>query len=292
MSLSFIDEFLDLTSNMPPKIDRLLKLINEVDEKSVNMSKKMAESRKNYISKIKALKGNNDEQLKSELEKLRHTISQNYTDSMSLSETKLGALKEIRYILFNEDYKKQLDELIKKGEEECKNQIQFDNLSNTIHSAFDKKYADNYSNSSGTAPKRKITERSLKYTNKDKSILGKKKNRSKEKKLKKMGQISNFNSEALDAYEMQPTISEFKPEEDTKLYCTCGGQSSGNMIACDNPKCPIEWFHMVCVGFKEEDQLNDSKWYCSKDCEEEAKKNEEHGNRDNSDKKVIKKRKK
>ena len=26
-----------------------------------------------------------------------------------------------------------------------------------------------------------------------------------------------------------------------KFWCLCGGPVSGNMIACDNPACPIEW---------------------------------------------------
>ena len=30
-----------------------------------------------------------------------------------------------------------------------------------------------------------------------------------------------------------------------KFWCLCGGPVSGNMIACDNPGCPIEWFECV-----------------------------------------------
>ena len=32
-----------------------------------------------------------------------------------------------------------------------------------------------------------------------------------------------------------------------EFLCLCGGSESGNMIACDNPGCPIEWFHFECV---------------------------------------------
>ena len=32
------------------------------------------------------------------------------------------------------------------------------------------------------------------------------------------------------------------------LYCTCKRLSFGDMIACDNEDCPIEWFHYPCVG--------------------------------------------
>ncbi|KAI8593308.1 hypothetical protein BDZ88DRAFT_448279 [Geranomyces variabilis] len=35
---------------------------------------------------------------------------------------------------------------------------------------------------------------------------------------------------------------------DDLLYCLCQQVSFGEMIACDNPQCPHEWFHLGCVG--------------------------------------------
>ena len=37
-------------------------------------------------------------------------------------------------------------------------------------------------------------------------------------------------------------------------YCTCQRISFGEMIACDNDDCPIEWFHYGCVGITEENR--------------------------------------
>ena len=48
------------------------------------------------------------------------------------------------------------------------------------------------------------------------------------------------------------------------VYCYCQRVSFGEMVACDNPDCLIEWFHYECVGL---DQPPHGKWYC-KDCEE------------------------
>ncbi|XP_015574058.2 PHD finger protein ING1 [Ricinus communis] len=50
------------------------------------------------------------------------------------------------------------------------------------------------------------------------------------------------------------------PNEPT--YCFCQQVSYGEMVACDNPNCTIEWFHFGCVGLKEQPK---GKWYCS-DC--------------------------
>ena len=42
-------------------------------------------------------------------------------------------------------------------------------------------------------------------------------------------------------------------------YCLCNQVSYGEMICCDSPECPIEWFHYGCVGITEAPK---GKWYC------------------------------
>ena len=46
---------------------------------------------------------------------------------------------------------------------------------------------------------------------------------------------------------------------DDRKYCTCRSVSYGNMVACDNPECPFEWFHWSCVGMTKEPV---GTWYC------------------------------
>ncbi|KAF9478668.1 hypothetical protein BDN70DRAFT_835664 [Pholiota conissans] len=66
--------------------------------------------------------------------------------------------------------------------------------------------------------------------------------------------------EDLDAdAEGEEDIGEEDGEEDLTLYCFCHKQSYGDMIGCDNPDCPYQWFHISCVGVKT--PLPD-KWYC------------------------------
>lgn len=61
-------------------------------------------------------------------------------------------------------------------------------------------------------------------------------------------------------------------EEDTALYCFCKQRSFGDMIACDNERCPNgEWFHYKCVGLLnrvEALKYTTEKWYCSAGCRE------------------------
>lgn len=47
------------------------------------------------------------------------------------------------------------------------------------------------------------------------------------------------------------------PNEPT--YCICGDVFYGEMVACDNPNCPIEWFHFGCVGLTSKPK---GAWYC------------------------------
>ncbi|XP_046985458.1 inhibitor of growth protein 5-like [Schistocerca americana] len=56
------------------------------------------------------------------------------------------------------------------------------------------------------------------------------------------------------------------PNEPT--YCLCHQVSYGEMIGCDNPDCPIEWFHFACVGLVTKPK---GKWFCPK-CNADRKK--------------------
>ena len=60
---------------------------------------------------------------------------------------------------------------------------------------------------------------------------------------------------------------EEEEKEEEELFCTCRNVSYGKMIACDNERCPIEWFHYGCVGITEAPR---GKWYCSLRCRRQA----------------------
>ena len=49
---------------------------------------------------------------------------------------------------------------------------------------------------------------------------------------------------------------------DPLTFCYCKGPEAGTMIACDNPDCQVEWFHIKCLHLK---NVPKGKWYCP-DC--------------------------
>ncbi|KAI0842865.1 inhibitor of growth proteins N-terminal histone-binding-domain-containing protein [Hypoxylon sp. FL0890] len=63
-------------------------------------------------------------------------------------------------------------------------------------------------------------------------------------------------------------VSDEEEDEEGKKYCLCQHVSYGDMVACDNPACPYEWFHWSCVGLKSEPE---GRWYCPS-CTEAMKK--------------------
>ena len=45
-----------------------------------------------------------------------------------------------------------------------------------------------------------------------------------------------------------PKPIESIPTENDGIFCLCKEPFNIDMIGCDDPKCPIEWFHYTCVG--------------------------------------------
>lgn len=57
-----------------------------------------------------------------------------------------------------------------------------------------------------------------------------------------------------------------EPQSDKAYYCTCKGPDNGTpMIACANLHCPIEWFHLTCLGLQ--NVPDNPNWLCPS-CEE------------------------
>lgn len=60
------------------------------------------------------------------------------------------------------------------------------------------------------------------------------------------------------------TCTEKKSITDEETWCLCNQPEEGDMIACNNENCAIEWFHFQCVGIKKKPSAS-TKWYCP-DC--------------------------
>lgn len=68
-------------------------------------------------------------------------------------------------------------------------------------------------------------------------------------------------AEAAAAAEDGVTKIEMVVNPNEPTYCLCNQVSFGEMIACDNENCPIEWFHFACVSLTNKSPIG-SKWFC------------------------------
>ncbi|KAI8367983.1 hypothetical protein EDC96DRAFT_505961 [Choanephora cucurbitarum] len=75
-----------------------------------------------------------------------------------------------------------------------------------------------------------------------------------EKNTKPKALPSRKNNSKLKTSDMDMSIDPNEP-----VYCYCQGVSYGEMVACDNADCDIEWFHIACVDLKAAPK---GKWFC------------------------------
>jgi len=95
----------------------------------------------------------------------------------------------------------------------------------------------------------------LKKESKHKNSLTSTKNSTKTRKHSDLKHLKNNEKSVTIASDL-----DIDPDEPT--YCKCHQVSYGEMIACDNSECAIEWFHCACVGLNSPPK---GKWYCE-DC--------------------------
>lgn len=71
--------------------------------------------------------------------------------------------------------------------------------------------------------------------------------------------LTDIGSVQADTTAVQPIGFDMPLDPNEPKYCICRGVSYGEMIACDNKECHIEWFHYPCVGLRAAPK---GKWYC------------------------------
>ena len=279
---NFIDDFLDLTSSLPREIIRLLKLIREVDEKSVETNKALNDKKNLFLYQLRS--GFQNENNSNSNHKMQPIINEEhlkvYTDietkyklAIALSQTKQEIINELHYLILGDNLST-LSSIIKKGEKECQIQTQLAYANGTLPSSSNLMYSNE--------PKQLLDD-SFSYTgsvNKKNSernqneFLTKKKKRQNKSSGKSGSTINgvNITNEGSVRNDNIDNILQDIGENNEKTYCLCGGPSYGDMIECDNPYCKHQWFHYGCVGLKEAPTKN--KWYCSDTCKNTANKEE------------------
>ena len=78
------------------------------------------------------------------------------------------------------------------------------------------------------------------------------------------GKTNSSQLRADPTHSADPTPSADPSPSET--FCWCGKEAYGNMVACDNLGCKVEWFHYDCAGLKRKPK---GTWFCSSECKQQ-----------------------
>lgn len=257
--MSFIDKFLDVTTNLPREIIRLLKLYKFVEERCKNIKNNLTELRMNYIKEMNKLKELN--QLKGDEpidERILATNNKYYKELLNLSEYKQNLIKELEYIL-DKDFLKKIAPIIEEGQKELKDES---TMANGINSNYNKNTLED-----------KSTLINSEKNKKNEKLLGNKTNRQNKNNARKKNQPN------IEYYDENAQNGE-------EHYCICEGKGDGKMIECD--RC-FNWYHFKCIG--KDESFDPDSWMCDK-CLEKLENNINSGNNKTKKKEKNNKKKK
>jgi hypothetical protein len=214
------DDFIESLESLPIDLSRNLRLLRELDDKSLSLKSECS-----IVAKIY-------QQTKS------HDDKYNLIQSLNDLQSRRLLHADEKITLANQAYEmvekhiRRLDDVL----EELANQPQ--------------KFSTN-----NRKKKRTISSNEDLNSNKKRRKLDKPLNQVQNKttiKKKEQHDLIKVEPVGLDLFPIDP----YEPK-----YCMCNQVSFGRMIACDNPQCPIEWFHFACVKLEEEPK---GKWFCEK----------------------------
>lgn len=244
---NFLENYHDILNNFPLDAQREVSRYREIDCRYSNSMNKLF----NYIEKTENLETNDERFQKimnevSDLSIRKHEIVECLSDMVGtkVHTLKMSAEKVAKLPLI--DSNKEKSKLMPDN-----NNIDSDSIDvqNT--------------NSSNKRPKRNVTELS---TTLNKSLVmnahsdgksstnqNKVKNTSNKKSNVKPAKIRKLvsGSESCDG--------DVRGDDLEPTYCICEQKSYGDMIACDNYLCPLEWCHFECVSVSGKPK---GKWYC------------------------------
>ena len=253
----YIEDFVDQSTIIPRDIIRISKLIEEIDQTSIKINKKLTENRRIYLQNKR-----NKADKPDELKDLKELINNDSKTVLELNQQKLDNINELEFLskLFLEELSSVAERYEKDFASENWN-IQ-ENGNNINNNSF-RHEKDAFKSTSS----RLILPQKSFSSNRNESSNHNRKPPTIQKKELTLPLNSDFND--YNNFPIEETNSLYfgldnNQETENEKYCICQGVSYGDMIECDNQSCKYKWFHFKCVGLENEPE---GKWYCSGECE-------------------------
>ena len=112
--MSFITNFLDITEKLRPKIIRILKLIQIVEQKAKDIDAYLKNMRAEYLKDLKYKNEDNKEKL--------YEDKTYYKELLNLSDYKQNLIADLNYIIQNK-FIANINKIIEEGEKECPKEL-------------------------------------------------------------------------------------------------------------------------------------------------------------------------
>ncbi|VDP10369.1 unnamed protein product [Soboliphyme baturini] len=273
----YLEQLLDNLQGLPAEFQRNLLLLRELDERTLKNLRGLDKLSKSYMTGIKDVSTKRMKALYEEIRQLFYKTKSLGDEKVQLSiQTYEMVDRHIRrldsdMVRFEKELKRRAEagdaEAVENGicpstrKESAKHSGGRSSRKKPLASKQDqvkanakrKRVASTSGSSAAHVSKDKEKD---KEREKDKE---KEKEREKEKEKVPPHEVTAKKSTVSGPLSSMTDISDMPVDPHEPVYCVCRQVSFGEMIACDNSNCPVEWFHLPCVGLSSAPK---GKWFC------------------------------
>ncbi|GCC33882.1 inhibitor of growth protein 5a isoform X2 [Chiloscyllium punctatum] len=233
----YLEHYLDSIENLPCELQRIFHLMRDLDQRTEDKKVEIDKLATEYISNVKDL---SPDQRVDQLKKIQLA----YNKCREYSDDKVQLAMETYEMV--DKHIRRLDAELARFEADLKEKLE--------SSDYDSSAGRGNKKGRGQKDRRGSRGRGRRGSDDDMP----------KKKKQKAG--SEYSESILKMHPSDVLDMPVDPNEPT--YCLCHQVSYGEMIGCDNPDCPIEWFHFACVDLATKPK---GKWFCPR-CTQERKK--------------------
>eukprot|EP00099_Drosophila_melanogaster_P018550 NP_609647.1 inhibitor of growth family member 5, isoform A [Drosophila melanogaster] len=282
-SAIYLENYLDGLESLPTELERNFKLMRKLDDRAQTAMKSIDSHAKDFMRKL----GENGAMSEDERRERQEDIKALFGKAKEYSDDKVQLAiqtyelvdKQIRRLdndlaRFEGEIQekasstraKSEEVVAKKGRKKTKDSKTTGKKKKSASSDEETGRGNNQSNANSSV---NSSSNAGQGSKKKKSKVNQEKETRKGGAQKKTVEVDDSEKESCHTAATHPSdVMDMPVDPNEPTYCLCHQVSYGEMIGCDNPDCPIEWFHFACVGLTTKPK---GKWFCPK-CTQDRKK--------------------
>ncbi|XP_017002639.1 inhibitor of growth protein 5 isoform X1 [Drosophila takahashii] len=283
-SAIYLENYLDGLESLPTELERNFKLMRKLDDRAQTAMKSIDSHAKDFMRKLGENGAMSDEERKERQEDIKALFgkAKEYSDDKVQLAIQTYELvdKQIRRLdndlaRFEGEIQekasstraKSEEVVAKKGRKKTKDSKTTGKKKKSASS--DEETGRGNNNQSNANSSLNSSSNAGQGSKKKKSKVNQEKETRKGGAQKKTVEVDDSEKESSHTAATHPSdVMDMPVDPNEPTYCLCHQVSYGEMIGCDNPDCPIEWFHFACVGLTTKPK---GKWFCPK-CTQDRKK--------------------